>query len=396
MGRVLILVQDAEAESLFLSFVQSVCPGDGVVLRLSLEQSLDYLQKREVPSYIILDIAGAADPVACVRDVTGMIPPSVTLMIIGDREDVNFYRTITHAFGVAEYLYRPLVENLVVRFFGEIILHGQKSCDTANGGSLVLLTGVRDGVGVSTLLANLSWYVAEVVKRHTLLVDFDLQASKLGLLLNAENTPGLQAVLEAPDRMDGLLIERSTQELSDRLHLLASVGSIMARPVIAPATVSALMEHVRGQFHFIMVESSWRDGDMYAALQKEAQQLVFVLDPTLISVRDTLRAMAALPKGTLPKRPLFVLNGFGRPGTLSLAEVSSSLDMKPDIVVPYLPRECGEAEINGRPLVEQNMQYQAAIMQLARIGLSVRVPDRAGAGGWRGRLGAYFSRLRRT
>ena len=182
MGRVLILVQDAEAESLFLSFVQSVCPGDGVVLRLSLEQSLDYLQKREVPSYIILDIAGAADPVACVRDVTGMIPPSVTLMIIGDREDVNFYRTITHAFGVAEYLYRPLVENLVVRSFGAIILHGQKSRDTAHGGRLVFLTGVRDGVGVSTLLPTPSWDVAEVVNCPTFLVAFCLLAGTLGLL----------------------------------------------------------------------------------------------------------------------------------------------------------------------------------------------------------------------
>lgn len=393
--RVLALVQSAETESMFIDFIHSVCPDQGEVLRLSLDQSMDYLEKNDVPPYVIVDIGGASDPLTCVRDIAGTVPPSVTLMIVGDRQDVDFYRAITHGFGIAEYLYHPLVQNLVVRFFGGIILHGQKFRSAANGGSFILMTGVRDGVGVSTILANLGWCVAEELKRHTLLVDFNLQSSKLGLLLNAENNSGLQAVLETPDRMDGLLIERSTQVLSDRLHLLAAVGPILNRPRIAPATSKALIEFVRTKFHFIMAESSWRDGDMYLALLEEAQQLIFVLDPTLISIRDTLRALAALPKGSLPTRPIYVLNNYGRPGTLSMEEVCKSLNLQPDVVIPYMPKDFGEAEINGQPLISQNVQFRNAMMLLAQTGLSVHVPGQHSQSGWRGRISALFSKLRR-
>lgn len=393
--RVLALVQSAETESMFIDFIHSVCPDEGEVLRMSLDQSMDYLEKNEVPSYVIVDIAGASDPLTCVRDIAGTVPPSVTIMIVGDRQDVDFYRAITHGFGIAEYLYHPLVQNLVVRFFGGIILHGQKFRSAANGGSFVLLTGVRDGVGVSTILANLGWCVAEELKRHTLLVDFNLQASKLGLLLNSENNSGLQAVLETPDRMDGLLIERSTQVLSDRLHLLTAVGPILNRPRIAPATSKALIEFVRSKYHFIMAESNWRDGDMYLALLEEAQQLIFVLDPTLISIRDTLRALAALPKGALPTRPIYVLNNYGRPGTLSMEEVCKSLNLQPDVVIPYLPKDFGEAEINGQPLVSHNTQFRNALMQLAQTGLSVHVPGQHSQSGWRGQVASFFSKFRR-
>ena len=393
--RVLALVQSAETESMFIDFIHSVCPDEGEVLRMSLEHSLDYLEKNEAPPYVIVDIGGSPDPIASVRDITGIVPPSVTLLIIGDRQDVDFYRAITHGFGVSEYLYHPLVQNLVVRFFGGIILHGQKFRSAANGGSFVLMTGVRDGVGVSTLLANLGWCVAEELKRHTLLVDFNLQASKLGILLNTDNNSGLQAVLETPDRMDGLLIERSTQNISERLHLLAAVGSILSRPRIAPSSSKALIEFVRTKFHFIMAESSWRDGDMYLALLEEAQQLIFVLDPTLISIRDTLRAMAALPQGALPTRPIFVLNSYGRPGTLSMDEVCKSLNLQPDVVIPYLPKEFGEAEINGQPLVAHNKQFYNVILQLAQTGLSVHIPGQRDGSGWRSRIAAYFSKFKR-
>ena len=59
--RVLILVQGAEAEALFLNFVDTVCPGEGVVIRCSLTYSLEYLKKNEVPPYLIIDIAGDAE-----------------------------------------------------------------------------------------------------------------------------------------------------------------------------------------------------------------------------------------------------------------------------------------------------------------------------------------------
>ncbi|MBQ5515632.1 MAG: hypothetical protein IIT88_00905 [Acetobacter sp.] len=398
--RVLILVQGAEAEALFRNFVDAVCPGEGVVVRCSLTYALEYLKKNEVPPYLIIDIAGATDPIATVREIKETVPPKIVVMAVGDREDINFYRTMTHALGVAEYLYRPLVESLVIRIFGNIILHGQESGrdSAASGGSVVLLTGVRDGIGTSTLITNLAWYLAKVLKRHTLLLDFNLQASKLGILLNVEETvTGFQTLLATPERIDSVLVQSSLQDIDERLSLLYSFGSIMEKPVITPEAVNVLLSQVCSQFHFVLVKSNWYDGRVYNTLLNEAQRLIFVMDPTLVSMRDTLRIVATLQKDVLLRKPFFVLNNFGRPGTLSMNEVRSSLDTKPDVVIPYLPKECGEAEITGKPLVSNNAKYRAAIMQIAQSGLLMQAAGRKIADhSSTSSLGSLFSFLRKN
>ncbi|MBB2204797.1 AAA family ATPase [Gluconacetobacter takamatsuzukensis] len=371
--RVLAIAQDMETEEILSDFLNTVCPEESQLLRMSVDQARNYLSHKDSPPYVILDICGSADPLATVRTFKGLVPPDVKMMLIGDRGDVNFYRSVTHGYGVSEYLYRPLNRNLVVRFFGDVILHGQKSLSSPEGGSFVMLTGIRNGVGASTLLANLGWYVAEEVRRHTLLVDFNLQSSRLGILLNAEDNYGLQVVIDEPDRMDDLLVERSLQPVSDRLKLLSSLGNIGQRSPLPAATLGALIDFVRGQFHFVMTEMDWSEGEIYFSLLEHARSLVLVLDPTLVSVRDTLRLLAALPRVRLSAMPILVLNQYGRPGTLSMEEIRKSLNAEPDIVIPYLPKECGEAEINGVPIIKTSKQYRAAIRKLASDGLSLHL-----------------------
>lgn len=370
-ARVLVIVQDMETEAVMADFLNTVCPKEGRLLRLGLEQARHYLSNNICPPFLVLDIRGSTDPLASVRQFKGMVPPDVTIMLIGDRDDVNFYRSITHGYGIAEYLYPPFNRNLLVRFFGDIILHGQKEAASVGGGSLVALCGVRPGVGASTLLANLGWYVANEVRRHTLLVDFDTQASRLGVLLNAEDNLGLLSVLEEPERMDSLLVERSIQSVSDRLKLLSSLGPVGQKPRLAPSTLNSLLGFVRGQFHFIMARVDWSEGETFSTLAGQAQQLMLVMDPTLACMRDTLRLLAMLPHLHLPTKPVLVLNQFGRPGTLSMDEVSKSLGCAPDIVIPYLPRECGEAEINGVPVAQECKPYHDAIARIAHESLSL-------------------------
>ena len=55
--------------------------------------------------------------------------------VIGDRTDVNFYRQVTRALGVLEYLYQPLMRDMVARYFGPLLLHGtaDKMVPSAHG-----------------------------------------------------------------------------------------------------------------------------------------------------------------------------------------------------------------------------------------------------------------------
>ena len=97
----------------------------------------------------------------------------------------------------------------------------------ARGGRLLTVTGVRGGVGASTIAANLGWYLASVAHRHTAILDGDLHRGVQSLLLSAPAGPGLRHAVEHPERVDELFVERAA---AWRLHLGEVEADAITRP----------------------------------------------------------------------------------------------------------------------------------------------------------------------
>ena len=89
------------------------------------------------------------------------------------------------------------------------------------GGRAIAITGVRGGVGATTIAVNLAWHFGVTMRRHTVLLDPDTHLGATAFLLNIQPGPGLRMALEAPDRIDSLLAERAAIPAADRLHVLA-------------------------------------------------------------------------------------------------------------------------------------------------------------------------------
>jgi pilus assembly protein CpaE len=106
---------------------------------------------------------------------------------------------------------------------------------------------------------------------------------------------------------------------------------------------------------------------------------VLVMDPTLASVRDTLRLMA-LPNGPMqPNRPVLVLNRDNLRGGLSRKQLEDGLKMRPDVVIPDLPKVVGQAASMGEPAVTPRGRFRDAMLQLAREVAFVRLLDSGSA-----------------
>ncbi|MCG4499138.1 P-loop NTPase, partial [[Clostridium] innocuum] len=74
----------------------------------------------------------------------------------------------------------------------------------------VTVTGVRGGVGASTVAVNLSWYLGVESKRHTVLLDTDLHRGVCAMMLGVKPGSDLRMALEVPQQIDDLLVERAT------------------------------------------------------------------------------------------------------------------------------------------------------------------------------------------
>lgn len=346
---------------------------EGLELRRgTIRDAVKALSRMPAPRGLIADVSGDAQPMTALADLAAVIEPDVRVLIIGERDDLAFYRQITQGIGVQEYLYKPLVPDMVARYFAPL-LGGEAQAGAltagpgggARGGRLITVTGMRGGAGASTVAANLAWHIAGVMRRHAVLLDADLERGTAALLLGVEAGPGLYAMLAQPDRVDELFIERSVVPAGDRLHVLAGEPSAGHDPP-APAGPAHLLELLRRRWNFVVADTPLRADPFNHALLEQAQQRIAVLPATLPGVLETRKFLSALQTGAAQvRRPVLVLNRVGAPGALSRAQVEDALGVSIDLVLRCngaLPR----AEGLGSPAIVTDRAFAADIATLAR------------------------------
>jgi pilus assembly protein CpaE len=334
-------------------------------------------------------------------DLANAVEPDVCVLVIGEIDHVDFYREVTRSMGASEYLAKPLTRDAVTRHFGGF-LSGQVRLgqDVALGGRAVSVTGVRGGVGATTIAVNLAWNLGVAMHRHTVLLDPDIHLGAAAFLLNVQSGLGLRMALEVPERIDALLAERAAVPAGDRLHILASEEKPTVTANHAPGAAAALLDALRRRYNFIVADVPFAPVPLYQDLLDLVDQRVLVMSPTLAAIRDTVRLLT-LPKGLRQEqRPVIVLNRVGLPGGLNRRQVEEALKMKVDIVIPDQPRQVGNAATLGEAAMKNSAGVRVAIQDLSRQVAGVGILDDAATASSRRRGGrnerrGWFS-LKRT
>lgn len=245
------------------------------------------------------------------------------------------------------------------------------------GGRAIAITGVRGGVGATTLAVNLSWHFGVFMHRHTVLLDPDVHLGMAAFLLNIQPGPGLRMALEAPERIDALLAERAAQPVADRLHVLAGEEKLATQPNHAPGAAERLLEALRRRYNFIVADVPFAPVPVYRDILNLVDQRVLVMEPTLAAVRDTLRLLALPSSAQQTARAVVVLNRVGIPGGLTRRQVEDALKMKVDVAIPDLPRQVGHAATMGEPAMASSSGFRNGVLELTRQVAAMRLLDLA-------------------
>ena len=339
------------------------------------------MQRLATPRVLIIDISEEDAPLAALEALSDVVEPHVCVLVVGTISGLDFYREVTRGVGVAEYLVKPLTREMVTRHFGPLAQGRAPAGEAALGGRMITVTGVRGGAGATTIATNLAWHFGVSVRRHTVLLDPDIHFGTAGFMLNVEPGVGLAAALRAPDRIDSLLAERAAVPVDDRLHLLAGQERLDICADYAPDAAKTLLAALRRRYNFIVADVPYRPLPLHQDLLDLSHRRVLVLDPSLASVRDTLR-LIALPASSDSSRAVLVLNRAGRPGGLSRRQIEDALQRKLDVVIPDQPKLAGMAATLGKPVAASRGVFRDAILALTREVAFSKLIDSAGL--WEG------------
>jgi len=358
-------VCDTATEAALCDGLAEVMPGGVDVRRGGIHAAIACMQKTTTPSVLIVDISDEDQPLSALAQLADVVEPDVCVLVIGCVDSVDFFHEVTANLGARDYLPKPLTNDKVARHFGALVAGRAPAAEGAQGGGLVVVTGVGGGVGATTLAVNLAGHFGVSLHRHTVILDPDLHLGDAAMLLNIRPGPGLRMALETPERIDALLAERAAQPVIGRLHVLAGDEPLTAKLTYAPGAAARLVAALRRRYNLIVADVPF-GVPLYNDLLELAHQRVLVMLPTLASVRATLRFLAALPKSEQARRPIIVLNRAGTPGSLTREHVEKALAMKVDVVVPDQPRQVAIAATMGELAMVAKSGFRNGILELAR------------------------------
>ena len=361
----LAFVRDAESESVLREALGETIAEAAAIRRGDLTAARHALQRSPTPNALLVDLSGEANPLGALDELAQYVEPGVRVLVLGERQDIGFYRQVTRGLGVLEYLHKPLTRELVARDLLPAVIGRPAALSGPRLGRVVTVTGVRGGVGATTVAVNLALQLAERARHHTLLLDADPHTGTAALMLGAEAGSGLRVALESPTRVDELFLERAAGRVGDRLHVLAAEEKLDVPFAPAPAAASHMLDVLRRRFNFVIVDLPRFPTPYHRELLILSTQRVMVMDPTLPAIRDALRFLGLAHGPGQSRRPLVVLNRSGAPGTLNRHQIAEALQLTPEIVIPWLPGQLQTATTLGEPASRRRGSFRAAIEQLA-------------------------------
>lgn len=367
----LAFLADARSEQVLRDVVASNGPEGAEIRRGDIADATRYLARAATPHVLLVDIAGIDEPFAALDALAQVCEPDVKVLVVGDRDEVDFYRDLTRNLGVSEYLPKPLTRDAVGQAFLPFLVNRPNIDLAARGGRVVVVVGVRGGVGTTTIAANLAVHLAEGVRRHVALVDLDLHTGTAALLVGGRATAGLRIALEAPETVDALFLERAGHPAGERLRVFAAEEPLSHPLRPAENALPHLLKLLRDRFNHVIIDAPAGFPPLVREAFDRAHQRILVMAPDVANTRDAARFLALPPAPAQAGRAVVVLNQAGRRGGLATAQVERALGLPPDVVVPCLPRLLRAANL-GQPAVARPGPFRRAIELLAQEVAAVR------------------------
>lgn len=231
----------------------------------------------------------------------------------------------------------------------------------AGEGKVVAVMSAKGGSGKTVVATNLAMLLAQRNDpARVCVVDADLQFGDVCLVLQLE--PKLTMVNAAHElhRLDESLLESLLTIHPSGLRVLAAPLEPAFADEISTAAMTEIITKLRGMFDYVIVDTASLLDELLLSLLERADQVLYVLDMDLPSVKNAKLALETLRLLKFPgSKVQLVLNRSNARARLDEKEIERSLKLKISAAIPsdgMVPASINE----GRPVVESAPRSRVA------------------------------------
>lgn len=323
----------------------------------SIEECIKYLKSNPSPDILLIDISASKLPKTDMMNLAEACEPGVEVIAIGNRNEVGLFRDLIHL-GIKDYLVKPLTSMHLFKTL-EHLLGEEKKLPQAGrfnkSGKLVTFIGSHGGAGVSTLVANSSWALAEKESKKVAIIDLDIQLGIIPHFFNLDPSLGLQELIETPERIDETLINRSMARVGQNLMILSSQMPLQESPTLSLEAIESITKELLSNVHFVFVDlprTFLTPSNLF--LLQRSNIVVVTTDYSLIGLKETARFLEVCKDRLIPDQEIIIIaNKVGqyKAGELTREMFEEALQHKITLEIAFDPLNPLEALRDGTPII---------------------------------------------
>lgn len=220
------------------------------------------------------------------------------------------------------------------------------------GGQLVTVMAAKGGVGRTTVAVNLAVELARGSANEVVLVDLDLVAGEVDLLLGLEPRSSVATVAVPGPPLDPTVLKLSLTPHPCGLLVLAGPDNLIDADAVDPDRVLEVLQLLRASFRLVVVDTAPGAGAAMAAAAEVADHLLAIATPDVGGLRSLRRNLDGLDTlGLTGARRQLVLNHADLRTGLSTQAIENAIDLPVSHAIPE-SREIPVAANQSLPLVE--------------------------------------------
>ena len=231
------------------------------------------------------------------------------------------------------------------------------------------LVSVAGGRGVSSLTVCLGYAMQRLLEKRTALVDLDLQAAPLAVLLDVQPEHTIADLADPTSPIDSIRLESVVTKNDSGPALLAAPLRIAQTELVSAATVEAALKVLHDLFDMVLVDCGSHLNESSVVVFESSDCLLYVLDQSVTAVRAAQRFLDLYESLGLHERPPhLIVNRYRTDDVLTLKQIETALQLPVFATVPHDDAAFKEMQTTGHDLwnISSGANVRRSIENLAR------------------------------
>lgn len=315
------------------------------------------------PDVILMDInMPRLDGIGATEQISVNVP-QCAIIIISIQGEQEYLRKAMAA-GAREYLVKPFSANELANsirrvneaqkrrntFLRSTVSEGSVSTSRPKRGKITTFFCTKGGVGKTTLACNLAVALSQETRKKVALVDLDLTAGDVTVMLNISAKGTIAEMVQEQDNLDFQLVDVFLVHHLSGTRVLPAPASPEQAELIQPRHVEQLLKILKDNFDYIIIDTSPVYSDINLSVLEASDKLVLVLNQELTTLKHVKSAMDIFKALNYESKTKIILNQQNGEG-IKVKELEKTLNTSCAGIIPEDQKTVKNSINKGVPFV---------------------------------------------